>query len=251
MAVTFRHVETAAYTDNVTTYTTGTLTFNPNRLIYLAVVATVGAGATTAAPTITGLGLTWSVTKQTPQTDGLKTLYWLRATTGSTAPSPGALTITFPVSLVGAGWTIHEIDGANLNAAGVQSVDERLQGGTNTSISFPFLNPITPGNGAIAVVVLNVNDTINPGPSWTAGGATAAHVTPSVSIRGMYSSAPPLNIEASWATQGNTWVIGEEIAASSAQPSPSLMRVGGTVAGFRVGGVTPSGIYVGTVKVWP
>lgn len=256
MAISFSLLGNAGDTSNVATYTTSTLSPGANKVVYLAILANAPSGQVTSAPALSGIaGLTWEQTRQTPGTDSLKTLYWYRANTGSTAPTPGAITMSFAAALTGVVWAAFQVDGADLNATSMQSVEERRQGSNNSSVSFPFTSPITAGNAAVAAICTNKDDaTIVPGTGWTALGPTALHTAPTQNMQIIYSLSPvPTNIEASWATAtANTWVIGVEVPAGSAGPvNLDKVRVGSTVAGIRVGSITPSGLYVGSNKVWP
>jgi hypothetical protein len=217
MTVAFTHLATSGSTTDATSFTTASIAPAANRVVYCAVLGAAGSGGIAPTPTVTGLGLSWVLTRQSPDPSALRTVFWFRAVTGATAPTPGAVTIAFgSTTIVACNWTIHAAAGADPTAPTVQSVEQRLTGNTNTSINFPFSNPVTAGNAVLAAVATNVTATITPGSGWTTVGGTSTLSTPSQSLMGMYSTTALQNITSSWTGAGNTWVIGIEVPAAAA-----------------------------------
>lgn len=256
MAVTFNHLTTGSDTSNATSFTTASVAPAATRILYVAILANISAG-TTPIPTLSGLGLSWDLVRQAPDPSALRTLYWFRAATGGSAPTPGTLTFNFGSALTGASWVVYEAAGAEMSGtngsgATLQSIEQRLTGGANTAINFAFASPLTSGSGTLAVVGLNVvSSPITPGTGWATTGGTATHTAPTESIMGMHANAGQQNVTASWASAGNTWVIAVEVKAAGAT-SLNALKVGATQAGgLYVGSTAVDKAYLGTTQIWP
>jgi Invasin, domain 3/Calcineurin-like phosphoesterase len=159
-------------TDNVKVYTTASISPAANALITVAVLGH-RASAASAAPTLTGGGMTsWSqVASVAFDSVGgpLKRLTVYRAL--SSAPGSGPITITFPSTLSNAQWIVSQwsgVDATGTNGAGaiVQSVSvsgDRVSGLTAT------LAPLgAPHHVAYGVVGVNGNGlVVSPGAGFT------------------------------------------------------------------------------------
>lgn len=231
--VAFTHLTTGSSTSNQLVYSTASAAPAANQVIYAAVLATTGSG-TPSLPTLTGWGLTWDLVRQAPSPTAIRTLFWFRAATGGTAPTPGTLTFTFTgTNLTGAMWSVYaaagaDMSGTNGSGATVQSIESRLS--SQTSLNAAFTDPVGAGNGSLAVVGLLLATAITPGTGWSSPGGTTTYASPSQAFMGMHSNTAQQNVVASWSGTSNTWVIAVEVKAAAAGESHTTSATAAAIA---------------------
>lgn len=228
MPVTSTHLTTGTDTANVSPYVTASITPTAGRLILAAVFLSY---TTSATPTLTGNGLTWTLVATTT-TATARELSVFRAM--GAAPTAGSVTIaTTGTSPTGCLWTITEFAGADTSGTngsggivGTNIVNARPASATSISQAYP--SAITAGNQTFAAIGGTLAQTVTPGAGWSSLGQING-ATPAQNLIGMNGTngvglSP---VTASWATATSTWVIGVEIvaAAAAAAARPQQVRM--------------------------
>lgn len=126
-AISATVLASAGDSGNLDAYTTTSVAPAANKLL---LVFGLSSGTNpTPVPTVTGLGLTWTMQHSN---QGAKTQWCAYAVTGGSAPTPGSLTITHGAAQTGLAYSILEVTNADLSAPIVQSNHERM---TSTATS--------------------------------------------------------------------------------------------------------------------
>lgn len=190
--ITVNHLATAGDSGNLSTYTTTSIAPAANRLVLVFGVTS----GTNPAPvgTVSGLGLTWI-----PYNDnaGAKTQWVAYAVTGSSAPTPGTLSISHGAAQTGLAYSIVEIGGYDAASPVLQT--ERARGtGTGATITLP--SPIsTPTNATVAMFWNSIAEAITPVGSYVELGE-ATHTAPTTQIQTQWLLPGTTTPSATWPT---------------------------------------------------
>lgn len=151
--------------NNVSPYTTLVVAAPANAKLYLGVEV---SGAAVATPTITGLGLTWTlVDSQTVGGTGEKLAVY-EAQVGGSAVS-GALTITVSTTPSGCNWVLYKVMGHNQTGTTVQTVKTVVFATTVTLNFAAAANSLNRQIVFVAVSPQNTGNTITPEAGWVEG----------------------------------------------------------------------------------
>lgn len=115
-----------------TSYVTSSVSPGAEKVLLLAVSSSILNETNPPAPSsISGLGMTWTLVESMIGGGGatVRRVSLYRAQTGSSAPTPGTITINFPITQEVAGWALAEFSNAKLgnngaDAIGVADTDE-------------------------------------------------------------------------------------------------------------------------------
>lgn len=219
MGIAVTNLTTSSTTTDATSYNTASVSPAANALLLVG----VQVGVTTGSPTVTvsGLGLTWVLVDQTVVVVGGRTLYVFRAMTGSSPPTPGAVTISTGVTANACLWNVVQfigIDPSGTNGSGAIDQSVNAKPATTNSISVAFGSAPDTGNVRYACVGVAVAEQPAVGSGWTALGAGQSVSNLVNGFRAMYSDPPQTNITATWTTAANAFVVGVEIKAAVAPP---------------------------------
>jgi len=218
VAVTAIPLTTGSSTTNGLSYTTASVTPTANRLVLVAVLATVGSGTTTVA--LSGCGLNWVKVDQTP--DVARTVHLFRAR--GSAPTTGPLTITGSSAMTSALWQVSEFNGADTtgtdgSGAIVQSVNARPGSGTSVNVAFNL--PVDGANSTYGVVGVAVQESpVVGGSPWTSLGSTTQS-GPTSGLLAEFSTSARQDVAASWSTAAASFVVGVEIKAAATVGTPT------------------------------
>ncbi len=165
-AISYLHRETASSTTDGTSFTTGSVTPNPDRLQLLVVHSLHGTAAETPL-SVVGCGLTWELVTGAETYVGTGTTRRMavyRARGG--APSAGALTITFTGTMTACLWSWAEVIGADPNGSNgsgamVQVVTATAASGSVT-INATLAALENAANSCFVAVGLNTNASVTP-----------------------------------------------------------------------------------------
>ena len=170
MAITVYNLTSAIDTNNLSVYTTASITPTARRLV-LAYIGGSGVGVASPAPTLAGNGLTW-VQVATIEFNVIATpisrLTLFRAL--GAAPSSGAVTITFSATQDACLWGIVEVSnvdngGTNGSAAIVQSATNRADAAAALTVTLAaYANA---NNGAVSGFSHDYLAGITPDTGWT------------------------------------------------------------------------------------
>jgi hypothetical protein len=201
-------------------FTTAPISPAANALITVAVLGH-RAGSASAAPTLTGGGMTGWTQVATIAFDGgatpLKRLTVFRAL--SSAPGSGPITITFPSTLSNSQWIVSQwsgVDPSGVNGAGaiVQSASasgDAVGGLTATLAAFA-----APNHVAYGIVGVNGNGlVVSPGAGFTEIAERISGESPRAVLQTEWATGDE-TVNASWAGSLNGAILGIELKASPA-----------------------------------
>lgn len=201
--------------NNQASFVTGSWTPTANRLL-IAVFQTQGS---TAQPSISGNGLTWSLlTDQQYDTVGsrYRLTTWV-ALTGAT-PSTGAITITPTVNCNGYTFVCDQVDGADISGTALQAIVQTKLGPVDAasaaSLTITLDSAITSGNASYGGLTHeNSGGTQTEGSGYTKLGEQAQS-TPGRLIT-EYKAAGSTTVDSSWSVNGIPGGVGMEIKAAA------------------------------------
>ena len=170
-ALSYLHRETASSTTDGTSFTTGSITPNPDRLQLLVVHSLHGTTAETPL-SVVGCGLTWELVTGSETYVGTGTTRRMavyRARGG--APSTGSLTISFTGTMTACLWSWVEAvnadpGGSNGSGAIVQVVTATAAAGS-TTINATLAALENAANSTFVAVGLNTNASVTPDAQFT------------------------------------------------------------------------------------
>lgn len=243
----------ATLNDTATNGTVHTIpSFTPGASKLLTVALAVSGTSPTPAPTLSGHGITW--TQVTQSTAAARTVHIFRGVS-SASPTAGTITVTTATALTQCQAHVVQWDGALTTGTGgadgvINVVNGRPASGTSVSLAYP--SAVTAGNATYGVVGVIVSTVPTPGTGWTSAMAVSQTAPVTGFIAEWSTSAPQQNITASWSGASVPSTAGVEIvSAPTGGGNLDALRLGASVVGLRVGAVTPSAAYLGSVKVWP
>ena len=231
MAITVANLTSDGSTTDGTSFSTASVTPGSNRLVLLTVDYTPASG--TAAPTVTGNGLTWvEIAGGEYGGAGAGRIVRMFRAMGA-SPSAGAVTMDFgAVSQGSLNWSVDEANGVdtsgtNGSGAVVQSVTS-LPSTNGLSLSLTLAALGSANNVAFGGFSHAAAETSTVGSGFTAL-ANRSIGTPALSLLTEYQ----LNVtavDASWATSTTRGAVAIEIKASAGaapgSPANGLMLVG-------------------------
>ncbi len=166
--ITWTLKEAASSTSNTNSYATSSQTPNPDWLQILD-IETSSTTTAEAPSSVVGCGLTWELVSQVAIGSGLRCVSRFRAM--GSAPSTGALTMTFAGSMTSCLWNWKETGnadtaGSNGSGAVVQTVTA-VTGAGATTISATLAALENAANHALAAVGLNVGTGVTADAQFT------------------------------------------------------------------------------------
>lgn len=227
MAVTQALLTADASATDATSYVTASVSPTANRLLLLAVAS---SDHNTAAPTVTGNGLTW--VEVHTRTFGFSGTFDRRRVTVFRAmgasPSAGAVTILFDVSdlATGCAWVLSEFDGmdtsgTNGSGAIVQvdgtDIDTAVTTLTVTLAAFASATNATWG-------AFFSGTTITPGTDFTQIAEALSTPSPSYRLLTEWRNVADTTVDASWASTSWTGAVVIEIAEAAGALVSLLVR---------------------------
>lgn len=174
-------------TTDGTTFTTASVAPGADQVLILACVN--GSGANSPPSGITGLGLTWTPVANV-ENNYCAASVWTANTT--TAPTPGALTITYPAAMQAAHWHLFAFDGAA--AAIPQSAVYPSGGGTGQDQDPAYSLPAAPaaGSGVLMVAAINSDTaTLSPQGGFAAVGTSQSTTATNLRSTMMWDATGP------------------------------------------------------------
>ena len=170
-AISYLHRETASSTTDGTSFATGSVTPNPDRLQLLVVEALHGTTAETPL-SVVGCGLTWELIPGSETFVGggtTRRVAVYRAMGG--APSTGALTISFTGTMTACIWSWSEVinadpGGTNGSGAIVQAFTATAGAGS-TTINATLAALENAANSCFVAVGLSTNASVTPDAQFT------------------------------------------------------------------------------------
>lgn len=187
------------------TTTTNSISPAANSLLFL--VSSARAASAPAAPTATGLSLSWlPITNQNRAIGGAIRGRVLQAQCGA-SPGSGAVTLDWGASVDASTWSIIEVTGHNTSSAIVQSPAT----GTNTGT-------------ALSTTLAAFADTNNAGFTWAVHGSGTGSLTPEAGWTELSDDVNNASANGSWCA----WRIGED-QSPTATLSASVVWVLGSV----------------------
>jgi hypothetical protein len=227
-----------------------------NKLLLLEVEIRNGASTQPTTPTVTGNGLTWVLIDHADNdttSSSRRTIFLFRAM--GSAPTPGAITITFGETETDAAYNLDQVTGAdtggtNGSTAIVQHVPGADTSGSNPSLSITVATAAKLTNAIYAVFGTDGANTPVAGTGMTllGHGANAGVVT----VDSEYTLTPRTAIAMSWAGNGQLGGIAIEITANAATAAPVTSVAGRIGAVTLTADDTPDGstnkAYTGTEK---
>lgn len=231
MALSFSLVTEGESTTDTTVYTTASVSPTSNNLLLLSTVSGDNSGGENPLPpTVTGLGLTWTLIRSA--TNGSFTqriaLYVAQGTV-----TPGTLTLTHPTTHHCCAWRLVQVSGATVGNGGQ---DALVQSNSNTTLSGQVsvsLSAVTSGNATYGVFSQNsTSNAVVVGAGFTEiGDQTATNPGgPSTRLTNEYSltGTNPVVFDHNDALEGVA--IGAEIEAVPAPVHNGAVAMTGTGA---------------------
>jgi hypothetical protein len=225
MAITAANLTNGNNTTDATSFTTASISPTASRLLILAVDSSIASG-TSAAPTVTGNGLTWVEFGVGGEYGSADRGIWLFRAMGS--PSAGTVVIDFAaVTQTNCNWSINEFTGvdttgSNGSGAIVQTVkDIGATAGTSASVSLAAFG--SANNMAFGAFSHAAAEAKTVGSGFTALSNTG-NITPGLSLMCEYK-LNSTTVDASWASTVNRGVIAAEIKEGVSGPTPPYVSV--------------------------
>ena len=225
MAISATHKASVFSGTNAASYATGSWTPTANRLAICCVENEISG--TTAAPTITGNGLTWTqAASYACDTSGTQVRISVFVAKTGASPSAGAVTADFGgVTQAGCNVIVDEIDGADLSGTALQAIVQSKNGTLNasgTSETITLDSAITSGNASYGVITHQADETTSVGSGYSALG-NGSHPGPSSALLTEYKAAGSQTVDASWVTSIQRGGIALEIKAAATTNTYNLV----------------------------
>ena len=218
MALAFTCQQSSFVTTNATSYALGTYTPGARSLL---VVFAVHSGTQSAAPTVSGHGLTWSVLTLSAQT--LSTTHWIDVYVADSGASPSSAAFTisgFGASQTGAALIEYEITGWDTSKTALQAIVQNpTNTGTGTSGTVTLAAASRSDNRPLACFFHLANQATTPRTNWTEDTTPAAsdgnYNTPATGCEAQHrDDAFETTASASWSTSSAWRGVALEILAA-------------------------------------
>lgn len=203
-----------------TVFTTASVTPGANRLILLALYGARTDANPLAAPTISGNGLTWEqvVLIGGPTGNVTRGLVLFRAM--GSAPSAGAITITWPTTMGYCFWTVEEFDGVNTGGSdGSAAVVQSATGESSTNVTSGSVTLGAFANAAddvaYAVFAHHANEATTPEAGYTELSDQAALYEFARGVADEWRVGEDTAVTASWTTSSQYVAIAIEVTVAT------------------------------------
>jgi hypothetical protein len=201
MAITCTHITTGASTTDGTSFATASVTPSANKL-YLLFISNTKATTADAVSSVSGNGLTWvSVASRNFNTSNVNRISVYRAMIAS-APSAGAITITFAASQTGCAWSLLEIDGVETSGSDGAGAIAQFTSSLGTSTTpLATLNAFddATNNATVGGFSSAAASTYTAGTNFAIKGQTT-YLTPSSSIATEFFAGSDTTVDATIAS---------------------------------------------------
>lgn len=209
---------------NGTSYTTASIAPAANRVLFLAVSST--RQGTAQLPTITGLGLTWTLVRTLADGNDRISVFWAQTSAG--APAPGSITIGYgAVVHNGCMWSVSEFNTSNLTSPIVQSADDSDTAAKTLVITLSAFTHAD--NATYGAFLINNDQTVTVGSGFT--GIHQVQIGLSLqdrTLRTEWKNSNDTTVDETTSTARTHWGIAVEISAT-AIAAPATAVVTGTV----------------------
>lgn len=203
MTISVANLTTGGTAVAATSFTTASVAPSARRVLLFTVIGRT-ASAIPESPTVSGLGLSWTLVKSTSNT--LRRITTYAAMTGADAPASGAITIDYgSVSIAAVNWTLDAVTGGmgirNIVAAAANSA-------TSVSATYPDAF-VDAANSLSYAAVMCIEGLIIPQAGWT---ELADHATGTgFFLETQYQVGSDTVASASRATSSTWGIIGVEV----------------------------------------
>ena len=224
-----QHLTKYASTTDTASYTTTSITPQPDQLLLALVVNTRPFGATPETPTLSGNSLTWTQVATRTASNYRATLF--RAMGAN--PTAGAVTASFAgATQTGAIIVVDSLSGVdtggtNGSAAIVQSAAASAESGAQ-SLTVTLNQFAGQANGTYGVFAHAANEQHTPGAGFTELADAIGHNNPTRAAMTEWKATNDTSVDASWTAAGSAIGLALELkAAPTATATPSFRYYNG------------------------
>jgi hypothetical protein len=249
-------------TNNVTTvaatsFSTASVTPSQNAEVLVAIYAGVSTG-TPPTPTVTGNGITYELVDVAGT--ALRKVFIFRGMLTASAPTAGAITISFgSTSVAACQWSVDQFTGVDTSGTnGINAIVQSLTAAPTGSTAPAPAFTTAPANGNAVYAALglanNRSSTYAPGAAWTLNTNEGQSSGQPGMLATQYDNTDPLatNVTATWTTASNTFIVGVEVKAAPAPTTIDKLKLAlASVNSLKYGTAAVQKAYVGTTQVWP